>query len=101
MFNFFDTVIVLSSLLFDLVVWKHETFRYNMWVTVLLLVLFGYLFPVVSQQIECWQIKEEYPESDGYNYFYTVLIWPMYWIYGLLELMVLRRISRIKRLKRP
>lgn len=51
--------------------------------------LFGIVLPIISMKIEMSRISKEYEIIDGFNLLYTYFRFPMYWIIGIFQTIVM------------
>lgn len=91
LFGAFDIIILLSTLIFNWYYWKKQL-HFNKWYLVAgVFVLFFFLFPYCSEQIEVNRVYalEHTGEIDGFTTMYILFRWPAYWFMGILELLFL------------
>ena len=81
--GYFDCIIFGLLLLFNVLYWKK---RFNGKIGCLIIgILFGVAIPYVSMKIEIAKVKSEFEMIDGFNLLYTTLRFPMYWLIGILQ----------------
>ncbi|NOU61991.1 hypothetical protein [Marinifilum caeruleilacunae] len=81
--GYFDYIIFGLLLLFNVLYWKK---RFNGKTGCLIIgILFGVAIPYVSMEIELLRVKSEFEMIDGFNLLYTIFRFPMYWIIGILQ----------------
>ncbi|PXY01483.1 hypothetical protein DF185_08340 [Marinifilum breve] len=81
--GYFDIIILGLLIVFNILFWKK---RINGKIGCLIIgVLFGVAFPYFSMKIELIRAKSEYEMIDGFNLLYTTLRFPMYWLIGILQ----------------
>lgn len=81
--GYFDYIIFGSLLLFNALYWKK---RFNGKIGCLIIgILFGVIIPFASMKIEVIRVKSEFEIIDGFNLLYTIFRFPMYWIIGILQ----------------
>lgn len=81
--GYFDYIIFGLLLLFNVLYWKK---RLNGKIGCLIIgILFGVAIPFVSMKIELIRVKSEFEMIDGFNLLYTFFRFPMYWIIGILQ----------------
>ncbi|MFW5700981.1 MAG: hypothetical protein ACOCWM_04765 [Cyclobacteriaceae bacterium] len=51
--------------------------------------LFGIVLPIISMKIEITRISKEYEIIDSFNLLYTYFRFPMYWIIGIFQTIVM------------
>lgn len=50
---------------------------------------FGIVLPVVSMKIEIYRISKEHEIMDGFNLLYTYFRFPMYWLIGIFQAIIM------------
>ena len=95
MFNYFDIVVVTLALTFNFIAWKYiKLKKLGVLIPMVIVILFCFVLPPISKEIEFNQTIDKYPNSEGFNLFYIQFIRPLYFIYGTLEFFILYLISR-------
>jgi len=51
--------------------------------------LFGIVLPIISMIIEITRISREYEIIEGFNLVYAIFRFPMYWIIGIFQTIVM------------
>lgn len=52
-------------------------------------ILFGIVLPFISMKIEILKVKSEFEMIDSFNLLYTMFRFPMYWIIGICQFILI------------
>jgi hypothetical protein len=58
------------------------------WV-MLFFMLFSFILPIISSMIEIAIVTKKFDMVDGFNLLYVYFRWPIYWIIGIIEIIML------------
>jgi hypothetical protein len=95
LFNYFDILVVSLALTFNFIAWKYiKLKKLGVLIPLVIVILFCFVLPPISKEIELHQAIVKYPNSEGFNLFYIEFISPLYFIYGTIEFFILYLISR-------
>lgn len=98
LFGPFDLIISILIILFNLFVYKTEFIkRFNWKLITVLFILFLIVIPFFSAQVERIQVYKQYEIVDGFNLLYLLFRFPVWWILGLFEIIMIKLIFRHKR----
>lgn len=96
LFGFFDLLVLAAVVLLDLLLWRYRLPKKMDWKVVAgCLLLFVVVIPMYAARIEAANAKRESLVIDGFELLYVWLRWPLWWIIGTVELLVLHRLSRL------
>lgn len=95
-FGIFDFLIIGMLLIGDFYFWKSKKILKINWVTLIIwFLLFFVALPYLSSKYEFWVANKKYDgEADSFNFWYIYFKWPIYWIIGLLEIMIIVNSNR-------
>jgi hypothetical protein len=94
-FRYFDFLLLLIIAIFNLVLWKYHIIKISNWkITFLTLVVLVFLFPWLSTKVEVANVYRKYSMIDGFNLWYILLTWPIWWFIGIMELLFLKNIIK-------
>lgn len=100
LFGYFDIGILLLVLAFDWIVWKLDVLkRITLLVVLAWAILFFYVFPYTAAEVEAFRVHSIYDNNslDGFNLLYIWFRWPTWWMIGLVELVILYQILKVKK----
>ena len=86
-FGYFDWILLAIIIIINIIYWKklnqfNSCFEFFAFVS-----LFGFLLPFISMFIE---IKlNSNPGDDAFNLLYTYFRFPVYWIIGIIQLLII------------
>ena len=96
-FSIFDCITIFLLVVMNLLFWKHN-FLYNVkkvWIIIVpWFLLFAGILPILSIIIEIKMVKNEYEIVDGFNLLYLYFRFPLYWIIGWVELLIVTLIGK-------
>jgi hypothetical protein len=96
-FRYFDILLLLIIIIINTLIWRFRIIRVFNWKVVLIAIaLVFFLFPYVSAKFEAANVFRKYDLVDDFNLLYIWLTWPIWWIIGIIELFVLKRLIRVK-----
>lgn len=95
LFGCFDLVLIVVLIFLNYRFWKNYSVFNNCFPTVIFFLSFGFILPVISIIVE---IKvNSSPGDDSFNLLYTYFRFPVYWVIGLVQLLIINyRINRSK-----
>ena len=56
-------------------------------------VVLFFVFPLISENLELYIVHSKFDNIDGFNLFYVWFKWPMWWLIGTIEIIVLKLIT--------
>lgn len=87
LFGYFDLVVIIGLLYFNFRFWnKLSTFN-NCLSTTIFFVTFGLVLPLISMIVEIQLYSN--PGDDAFNLLYTYFRFPVYWVIGVIQLIVI------------
>lgn len=97
MINYFDIIILTLTIIVDYLIYRYLRFKKNrIFFLLLVAFLYFYVLPKFSMKIEINENAMKYPDSDGFNNFYLVFKWPVWWLIGIAEIIALLLITKKK-----
>jgi len=95
-FSIFEYITIFLLIVFNLLFWKSNFLKSvkKVWIIVLWFLLFAGILPILSIIIEIEQVNKEYEVVDGFNLLYLYFRFPMYWITGWMELLIVTLIGK-------
>jgi hypothetical protein len=98
LFGPFDLIISLLLILFNVFVFKTDFIkRFNWKLVTILFILFLVVIPVFSAEIERTLVFKQHEIVDSFNLLYIIFRFPVWWILGLFEFIMIKLIFRHKR----
>lgn len=98
--GYFDIVMFLLLLAFNLLVWKFDFLKsLNCGILLIFSVVLFIIIPLIASFFEAHLVHSTYEMVDGFNLLYIWLKWPIYWLVGIIELILLRLILLNKKEK--
>jgi hypothetical protein len=95
MINYFDIGIIALTITADYLIYRRFRLqKFHIAAVLLVAFIFFYVFPYISVTIELKKNAIKYPDSDGFNNFYIVLKWPLWWLIGIGEIVTLFLIAK-------
>jgi hypothetical protein len=87
----FDLCILIIILIFNFWLRKYRIIKKCNWIFYLVAFLFfGFIFPVLSVHFEIQKVTEANEEMDSFNFLYTFFRFPVWWFFGILEIIYLK-----------
>ncbi|KQT21549.1 hypothetical protein ASG22_15450 [Chryseobacterium sp. Leaf405] len=94
-FGTFDYIILTIIFLFNFGVWKYKIIKKRNWIVNLVTFLFfGLVFPIFSIHFEIQKAIKGQPFVDNFTLLYTYFRFPIWWIIGSIEFLILKKIIK-------
>lgn len=88
----FDYIILVIIFIFNIGVWKSKIIKKSNWILYLLIFLLtGFIIPLFSINFEIQKATKTIKEIDSFTLLYTFFRFPMWWFFGVIELLFLKR----------
>ena len=85
--GYFDYIVLGILLTLNAIYWRK---RLNGKLGCLIVgLVFGIVLPIISMKIEIARISKEFEIIDGFNLLYTYFRFPMYWIIGISQSIIM------------
>lgn len=94
-FGTFDYIILAIIFLFNFGVWKYKIIKKRNWILYLIaFLLFGFIIPFFSMGFEVDKATKDEVVIDNFTLLYTIFRFPIWWIIGLVEVFILRKLIK-------
>jgi hypothetical protein len=92
--GYFDIFVFISLIIINIIFLKYKTsdfmYKFGCWLQLFIIVLFALILPILSITVEIEIVNSKYGLVDSFNLLYTYFRFPIYWVVGIIQLIVYR-----------
>lgn len=88
LFNYCDIAILLLVHILVFSILKYHLLKYNRIFKSVIVLSFAIIIPVISGEIEASNVHRKFDFVEGFNLVYIFLKYPVWWVIGILNIML-------------
>jgi hypothetical protein len=95
--GYFDIFVFILLIIINIIFRKYKSsdwmYKYGCWLQIFIIVLFALILPIFSIAVEIKIVNSKYGLVDGFNVLYTYFRFPVYWVIGIIQLIIYKNLD--------
>lgn len=93
-FTYYDIAFFILILIINIYIYRNrKNIKINRFTKIFIFLLFFILIPYLSNTIETRNIYKKFTIVDGFNLWYLIFKYPVWWLIGIVEILFLSKIQ--------